>query len=430
MKLGNLIPLMFTFVLALPAGATVAVTSPINNTTVGTSVPVIATASTTCAKGVASTGVYVDNSLQYVANGNVVNKVISLAPGKHYVVVQEWDYCGGATTAPLNLTVPSTTTSAVTVTSPVNGATVSTTSAFVASATSSCAAGVSAMGVYVNNTLIYQGAGNTMNTSVTLPVGAQKAVVQEWDYCGGSTTTPVNVTVTGTTLKNIHLDAGWNQWGELPPTYDICDSPCNGGVNYSMAQNQGDITKSGKSTAFAVGGTTPYADVLFSDPVMGQGNKMGLTDANHTLMWGLHNFTLDTDVYVTNLKVTQDLEFDINMFGNGIGMEWGTECNVLDGGVWDYWDNVNAKWVHTSIPCQLNDNAWNHVTLQVQRLDNNQLLYQSVTVNGVVHPMNITVAPFTVPSGWWGMTVNFQLDGDYAMHGYKAYLDNTNFTYY
>jgi hypothetical protein len=170
--------------------------------------------------------------------------------------------------------------------------------------------------------------------------------------------------------------------------------------------------------------------VLWSNPVIGQGNLQGLTDANHKLLPTLHNFTLDTDVYVSDLAATQDLEFDINMYENGVGMEWGTECNHLADGVWDIWNNVNAQWVPTTIPCQLNNAAWNHVTLQVQREANNVLLYQSVTVNGVVHPINVTVQPFAVPSGWWGMTVNYQMDGDYAMQSNVTYLDKTNFTYW
>jgi hypothetical protein len=413
--------------IALPASATVAVTAPINNSTVGTSVPVIATSSTACAGGVAASGIYVDNTMQYVVNGNVVNTTISLSTGKHYVVVQEWDYCGGSTTAPLNLTA--VLTASVNVTSPVANSSVGTSVPFVATATSSCAQGVAAMGVYVNNQLIYQANGTTLNAPITLPVGNQTAVVQEWDFCGGSTTTPVSFTVTGTTISSIQAAPGWNQWGQFAPTYSDCTSNC-AGVTFSMNQHQSNVSLSGNATQYNLGGNVPYSDVLFSNPVIGQGNQQGLTDANHTLLPTLHNFVLNEDVFLTNLAVTQDLEFDINWYGNGFGMEFGTECNNLGGGVWDIWDNVNATWVHTPVPCVLNNNAWNHVTLQVQRLANNSLLYQSVTVNGVVNPLNITVPPFSVPAGWWGMTINFQMDGDYAQHSNTAYVDNMNFTYW
>ncbi len=352
------------------------------------------------------------------------------------------DSRGGATMAPLTLTVAATavttavTTAGVTVTAPANNSTVGSPAVYVASATTSCPQGVAAMGIYVNNALVYQVAGASMNAPIALGVGNQSTVVQEWDYCGGSTETPVDVSVSGTTISpvsgttiyDVQSAPGWNQWGELPPVYDVC-SPCTG-INWAMAQNQQAISTSGNSTAFTIGGTAPYADVLWSYPVIGQGNKQNLTDSNHTLLPNLHNFILDTDVYVSNLAVTQDLEFDINWYGNGVGMEWGTECNHLADGVWDIWDNVNAKWVPTSIPCVLKDGTWNHVTLQVQRQPNNDLLYQSVTVNGQVYPINVTVPPFAVPADWWGMTVNYQMDGDYKMDSNTTYLDKTNFTYW
>jgi hypothetical protein len=427
MRIRTLVSLMLPVAYAMPALATVAVTTPTNNATVGSTVQVVASSSTTCAKGVASSGIYIDNALTYTVKGTSVNTAITLKPGKHSVVVQEWDNCGGASTAPLTLTVP--TVGGVTVASPANGATVGTPAPFVASATTNCAQGVAAMGVYVNNSLMYKANGATLNAPITMGVGQQTAVVQAWDNCGGSTTTPVTVAVTGTTIPNIQAAPGWNQWGELAPTYNICNAPCSG-ITWSMLQHQTVVSTSGNSTEFKIGGTTPYSDVLWSNPVIGQGNLQGLTDANHKLLPTLHNFTLDTDVYVSDLAATQDLEFDINMYENGVGMEWGTECNHLADGVWDIWNNVNAQWVPTTIPCQLNNAAWNHVTLQVQREANNVLLYQSVTVNGVVHPINVTVQPFAVPSGWWGMTVNYQMDGDYAMQSNVTYLDKTNFTYW
>jgi len=427
MRLCSPVRLLISMVFAMPAFATVAVTSPSNNSTVGPTVAVIASSSTACSLGVASSGIYVDNTLKYVVASNVLNTTISLTPGQHQVVVQEWDFCGNASSTPLNLTVA--TTAGVSVSSPANGSIVTTQVPFVASATSSCPSGVAAMGVYVNNALVYKTAGSSLNAPIPLGVGPQYAVVQAWDQCGGSTISPVNVTVTGTTISNLQAAPGWNQWGELPPLYNICNAPCSG-ISWSMVPHQTAISTSGNSTQFNIGGTTPYSDVLWSNPVIGQGNQQGLTDSTHTLLPNLHNFQLDTDVYVTNMSVTQNLEFDINMYANGVGMEWGTECNHLADGVWDIWNNVLAIWVPTTIPCQLNSAAWNHVTLQVQREANNDLLYQSITVNGVVHPFNITVAPFPVPSGWWGMTVNYQMDGDYAMHSNTTYLDKTNFTYW
>lgn len=406
--------------------AQVAVISPTNNATVGSSVPIKASAATSCPQGLATMGVYVDNALQHVVDGTNLDSSVSLSPGKHLVVVQGWDYCGGAVTTPLNLT--SSSSSGVNVASPANGSNVGTPAIYVASATTACDKGISAMGIYVNHELVYKVDGSTLATPITMGRGPQSTVVQAWDNCGGIATTPIDVNVTGTVLKNVHTAPGWNQWGQLPPIYDICDAPC-AGVNWSMTQNQQAQSLSGNATQFYLGGTTPYSDVLFSNPVIGHGNKQGLTDDDHTLLPKLHDFLYDTDVYISNWAVTQVLEFDLNMYAGGVGMEWGTECNHLNGNVWDYWNNVEARWVPTSIPCTLKD-GWNHVTLQAHREANNDLLYQSITVNGVVYPLNITVAPKSVPADWWGMTVNYQMDGNYKMDGYTTSLDNFHFTYW
>jgi hypothetical protein len=420
--------LMLTFALAAPAFATVVISSPSNGQTVSSTVQFVATANTnTCSNGVAAIGVYVDNSLIYHVNGTSLNTSLNLSSGTHRVAVQEWDFCGGATNTPINLTVSNQ--AGVSVTSPTNGSTVGSPATYAATATTSCSKGVAAMGVYVNGQLAYVTQGATLNTQVPLSGGTQNTVVQEWDNCGGSSTTPIQVTVGGTTLSNLQAAGGWNQWGELPPVYDICSAPC-GGVTWSMNQHISSPSFSGNATQFNLGGTTPYADVLWSNPLIGDGTTQNLPDKNHTLLPSVHHLVMDTDVYVTNLSVTQNLEFDVNMFMNGVGMEWGTECNHLATGTWDIWNNVNATWVSTSAPCKLNDKAWNHVTLQVQRETNNDLTYQTITVNGVVYNINQTVAPFAVPSGWWGMTVNYQMDGNYKQAANTTYLDKTSVTYW
>jgi hypothetical protein len=407
---------------------TVVISTPLNGANVGSTVQFVASANTTtCPQGVAAMGVYVDNALSYQVNGISLNTSLSLSQGSHRAVVQEWDYCGGSTATPVALTVSNQ--SGVSVSSPTNGITVGSPVAYVATASTSCARGVAAIGVYVNDQLAYVTSGSSVNTQLAIGAGNQKTVVQAWDNCGGASTAPVNITVTGTTLSNIQANSGWNQWGELAPAYDICTSACSG-VAWSMNQHVSSVSLDGNSTQFNIGGTTPYSDVLWSNPVLGQGNTQNLTDASHTLLPTLHNFTLDTYVYVTNFAVTQDLEFDINMYMNGVGLEWGTQCNHLADGDWDIWNNVDAAWMSTGVPCSLNNAAWNRVTIQAQRQSNNDLLYQTITVNGVTYNINRTVAPFSVPGGWWGMTVNYQMDGNYQQTANTTYLDKTSFTYW
>lgn len=418
--------LFVLFALAPCAWSTVIVSSPSNGETVGTSVNYVASSSTTtCSYGVASTGVYVDNVLVQVVNGTQLNVNLSLTPGYHNTVVQEWDYCGGSTFTPIAVTVAAQ--SGVYVTSPAPNSTVNSLVNYVATATSTCSKGVASMGIYVNYQLVYVVQGAKLNTSLQLSPGAQNTVVQEWDYCGGSTYSIVNLNVSGTKLSNLQSSAGWTSWGQLPPSYADC-SPCSG-LNWWMVQGVSSPSLSGSATQFNTNGSTPYGAVLWYNPVIGQFSSQGLPDENQTIVPNLHNFTYDTDLYVSNLAVTQVLEFDVSVYTNGIGMFFGTQCNHLGGGEWDVLDNVTPAWISAGVPCNL-VNGWNHLTLQFQRESDNTLLYQSITLNGTTFNINKTSAPFQVPPSWYGVTVNYQMDGDYMQSANTTYLDNLSLTYW
>ncbi len=86
--------------------ATVTVTTPANGATVTSPVKYVASATTsTCSKGVASMGIYVDNKLVYVVDSTKLDTQIKLAAGREDTVVQEWDKCGGASKTTIDLTV-------------------------------------------------------------------------------------------------------------------------------------------------------------------------------------------------------------------------------------------------------------------------------------------------------------------------------------
>lgn len=410
--------------LATTAVAGVNVSSPGSGATVGSPISFVATASgTSCARGVASMGIYVNNQLTYVVNGTTLNTKLSLGPGSYETVVQQWDYCGGSTFTKIPIKVASQ--PGVWVSSPVSNSTVGSPVRFTASATTTCPKGVASMGIYTApspNNLVYTVKGSSLNTLLTLGAGTYNTVVQQWDYCGGSSFTPVTIKVPGTTLYNVQASGGWKGWGELAPAYEICTT-CSPQVTYAM-------TQTGGATQFDIGGTTPYSDVLWSNPVIGQGSTRGLPDNNHTLVPNTKNFVYDAYFFSSNLPASQVLEFDINQYFNGKSFIWGTQCRIAGGHEWDIWDNVNTKWVGTGIPCNPINNAWNHVTVQVQRTADNQLLYQSVTLNGVTKTLNRYFAPNSCPSGWWGITLNFQMDGNYKQAPYTVYLDKLHFTFW
>lgn len=412
-------------VFTVPGFAQVSVGSPSNGGSYGSSVPFYATATTsTCQWGVASMGVYVDNNLMYVVNSTTLSTNLNIGPGNHWAVIEEWDYCGGATSTGRSITVNQQ--AGVSVASPSNGSTVGSPANFVASATTACPYGVSAMGIYVDNNLDYVVQGNQINTQLNLPGGNHYVVVEEWDGCNGAATTPLNINVNGgQVISAIQANNAWGQWGELGPDYNVCN-PCNG-VTFSMAQHQGGL--SGNATQFNIGGWAPYADALFYNAIMGQ-NSTILPDNSRTLVPNLHNFTYDLYFYVTNLDVTQSLEFDINQYpGGGVGLQFGTQCDHLGSGDWDIWDNVDAAWIPTGAPCNMVNNGWNHLSFQVQRQPNNDLLYQTITLNGQTFNINTTEAPFLVPGDWYGVTVNFQMDGNYNQAPNTVYLDNFTVTY-
>jgi len=415
------------------AFASVTVTSPTNGSTVGTSVKFVATATTsTCSKGVGSMGIYPEPyQLSYVTNGASLNTSLNFNPGTYNVVVEEWDNCGGATTSTVTITVKSGT--GVFVTSPANNGSVGTSVNYVATATTNCSLGVASMGIYTApSQLAYVVSGASLNTTLSLSPGTYNTTVEEWDKCGGAATTPITITVTGSgqTFYNLQSSGGWNGYAQQPPTYQDCATctPSGPGTTWAMYQNIKSPTLSGKSTQFNIGGNMDYSDVLWNNHLIGDFSSQGMPDTNHTLVPTYHNFTYDVYFYGSNLGASQALEFDVNQFFNGMGFTWGHECRVAGGNEWDIWDNVNMKWVPTGISCYPLENQWNHLVVTVSRNSSNQLVYQSITFNGVTNNLNWTYAPFSAP-GWWGITVNYQMDGDYKQDAYTVYVDQLNFTY-
>ena len=232
-------------------------------------------------------------------------------------------------------------------------------------------------------------------------------------------------------MSNLHAKNGWPGYGLLPPSYNICTSCSPGGplVTWSMSQGQSSPSRSGNSTKFPIGGTTQYSDVLWNNHLIGDFSSQGLPDPGHPLVPTLHNFTYDVWFYGTNLETSQALEFDINQFFNGNGYIWGHECRIAGGHMWDTWDNVNSKWVSTGVACNPVSNSWNHLVIQVQRTSGNQLLFQSITLNGVTNALNIYRNHGSAP-GWYGVTINYQMDGNSTQQSYHVNLDNLNFTYW
>jgi hypothetical protein len=223
-------------------------------------------------------------------------------------------------------------------------------------------------------------------------------------------------------MTNLQAKAGWQGFGELAPAYVPCSS-CSPQVTWKMTQTS-------TAAQFDIGGTVPYSDVLWSNAVIGQGSTQGVPDSNEILVPTLKNFTYDAWFMSQNLPASQVLEFDVSQYMNGKSFVWGHQCRIAGGHEWDVWDNINNQWAGTGVACNPVDGGWNHLVIQMQRTSDNRLLYQSITLNGVTSVLNETYSPGSVPSGWYGITLHFQMDGDYKQTPYTVFLDKLHFTYW
>ena len=419
------------------AAAEVQVTAPKNNASVATQVQFVANSNSGCPKGVASMGIYTaPGVLAYHSQGGSLNTLLTLNPGTYHTVVQEWDQCGGSAATPVTINVGGPNSGGqVNVSAPQTNSTVAPTVQYVASASTSCARGVSGMGIFTDaGVLAYVTAGAKINTLLTLSPGVYHTVVQEWDNCGGTSVAPVTVTVPGGAVsgvfKNLHQQAGWTGYALLPTQYNICDScqPSGPQTTWAMNQNISSPSLSGNSSRMDIGGQTVYSDVLWNNHLIGDFSSQGMPDPKHTIVPNLHNFTYDVYFYASDLGSSQALEFDINQFVGGNSYIWGHECRIAGGNEWDIWDNPGQQWHKTGIPCNPIPNAWNHLVLQVQRTSDNHLLFQSITLNGATSVLNYYEDP--TPTTWYGVTINYQQDGNYKQAPYSIWLDNLNFSYW
>jgi hypothetical protein len=290
------------------------------------------------------------------------------------------------------------------------------------------------MGIYTApGVLAYKVNGAKLNTLLALKAGTYHTVVEEWDNCGGAATTPIAVTVGSLghagTLANLHQQSGWTGYALLPPFYNICPScvPSGPQTKWGMTQSISPAL-SGKSARMDVGGQTVYSDVLWNNHLIGDFSSQGLPDTDRSIIPNVHNFTYDVYFYATDIGSSQALEFDINQFVNGQSFIWGHECRIAGGNEWDIWDNPGQKWHPTGVPCNPVNNSWNHLVIQAQRTSDNHLLFQSISLNGQTAALNYYETP--TPTTWYGITINYQQDGNYKQQPYSIWLDKVTFTYW
>src|SRR5262249_39214466 len=113
----------------------------------------------------------------------------------------------------------------------------------------------------------------------------------------------------------------------------------------------------------------------------------------------------------------------VNQNVNGRRFIFGTQCAVKTSHhAWDVWDTAGSAWKSTGIPCHTPAaNKWHHLTWELYR-SGNTIHFVSLTLDGVKHYVNRSYSSKATKDGN-AVSVAFQMDGDYAMHDYSAWLD-------
>ena len=177
----------------------------------------------------------------------------------------------------------------------------------------------------------------------------------------------------------------------------------------------------GTSAQFWLGGSTPYSDALWWNKILAE-TQLAQNEA-------VHNFVYDLYFYTDNGPAAQSIEWDVNQFVDGRSYIFGSQCSYRSADTWDVWDNVNSKWVSTGVSCgALQSNTWNHVVLEFERTTDNQLHYIAMTLNGTRHYLN-WYYPSTSTT-WSGVTVNYQMDGNFQQVNYSTWVDQMKLTYW
>jgi hypothetical protein len=174
----------------------VSLSSPANSATMGSPVPIQASASPSPGHSISGWWVYIDNVGVY-KNGAVasISPNIAMTSGTHKVVVRAWDSSGNFGDQTISLTV-NTTKPSVTISTPSNYATLGSPVNLRASATPSSGQTITGWWVYVDGKAAYNsGANKSINANLTMSAGTHSVVVRAWDSSGnyGNRTITVKV---------------------------------------------------------------------------------------------------------------------------------------------------------------------------------------------------------------------------------------------
>jgi hypothetical protein len=170
---------------------------------------------------------------------------------------------------------------------------------------------------------------------------------------------------------------------------------------------------------------------------------------NSNALWTYHagaddnatSFSMSLWVYPSDkASVAGSFEFDQFNFSKSTGIEfmWGSQCNQVNH-LWQVFDQLHGHWINTTVPCSLAANKWHHVRWDVHRVSGDTdrcsgkpcTYYDTLTLDGVVHPVNAVYPAGPLPNGW-SSAVGFQVQIDIGATGSPAtvdeYLDLADFS--
>lgn len=398
----------------MPLTANVLVNDPINGATVGLSVHYMATASTTsCTQGVASMGVYVDDVLIYVSHGGTLNTYLTISPGKHETVVEEWDKCGGASFDKLSIKVAAPPSAATPAFSLPSGAYSSPQSVVLSDATPGSAIHYTTDGaVPTISSPLYTSAISVAATETVMAV----AVAPGFSTSGMARADYVIATAEGPFIPANAIGASKLQ---RSPNWRFNHDPGTPGSSDGDMQLVSEPSLSGAAAEFKTSFSDSGGEIYF---------------LAYALDTSSRNFVYDAEVWIAQGGKIGNLEMDMNqVIANGDTVMYGFQCDG-DHGTWDFSHNKGSlgvsgiTWGHSQAPCdpaKWTTNAWHHVQISYSRDEPGNVTFKGVWLDGVEAPIGVTV-PSAKALDWkvGDLLTNFQIDGVGASGNSVVYLDD------
>jgi hypothetical protein len=432
-----------TFALALlftaPAFAAVTVSSPANGTTVSTPFKLVASASPCSSQAISAMGYSLDSSSSTtIVKASSLSASVSASTGKHVLHVKSWGVSGASCTADVGISViqsapaPTSTTTNVTVSSPINGVSVLSPFSVAAAGTLCSGQSITALGYSLDSstsTAIIQS--TSIASQVSASLGAHTLHVKSWGGSGSSCVTNIAINVIAPSTA--------------PPTLSGPSIPSNA-IAIKTIQNLTTWTAeydtaTGSGSASASGTTS----LVTAPSASGSARKFATTYTNYggerynvklSRDQTSTNFVYDTSIYLASPSNSiANIEMDLNqVMTNGVTVIFGFQCDGWSK-TWDYTENSGtptsskAHWLHSNQTCNpqsWSTNTWHHVQVEYSRDSSGNVTYKAVWLDGVEQQLNVT-ANSAFALGWGpSLNINFQVDSMTSTTSSSIiYLDKT-----